>query len=413
MTKKLAIFCDGTWNNLALDTPTNVVRLAKCVAPLARDGRTQIVYYDEGVGVGGGVSRAVDAVTKIIGGAFGAGLNRKIEAAYRFLVLNYEPGDDIYIFGFSRGAYTARSLTGMIRKCGILRRSCFNKVPEALQRYRDGSHPASPEMVQFRDGYAHPVAAGREDAAHVDLAPRTEAAPATREQLYQYRPEPTYRIMFLGVWDTVGEMGVPSRIDFLRFNRRYQFHDLGASSLIASLRHGIAANEKRGLFDVTPVENIDALNREWAAATGWDVEQAGTSRHVPYAFRPFQQRWFPGDHCSVGGGYGQTSLSSAALLWMAEGADWAGLAFIDAPGNELAEAQRHVDPCASLGRNGTGGIPAGALRQVGPPNLDAIAEPTARRWHARADYRPPNLTILMNAPGEPPTERPPSDFPAA
>jgi len=411
MTKKLAIFCDGTWNDLSLDATTNVVRLAKCVAAQSATGVEQIVYYDEGVGVGSNISRVVDGLTKILGGALGRGLDRKIETAYRFLVLNYEPGDEIYVFGFSRGAYTARSLCGLIRKCGILRRSCFNKTPEALKLYRSDVHPASPEMVQFRQTYAHPLASGSED--RVPGAPKAAPAEATdREKLFQYRPTDTYRIMFLGVWDTVGAMGVPSRIDFLRLNQRYKFHDTSASSLIASLRHGIATNEKRGVFDVTLIDNLDALNNEWAEATNWETVDSQHPRYVPYPYRPFQQRWFPGDHCSVGGGYEQTALSSATLLWMAEGAEWAGLAFNHAPDDEMAKAARVLDPCATLGSKATTGMPAGKHRADGPPNLDAVSNPTRHRYAARADYRPPNLTILMGQPAEA-AAPPPAGYPSA
>ena len=411
MTKKLAIFCDGTWNDLSLDTTTNVVRLAKCVAPKSATGVQQIVYYDEGVGVGSNVSWVVDGLTKILGGALGRGLDRKIEAAYRFLVLNYEPGDEIYVFGFSRGAYTARSLCGLIRKCGILRRSCFNKTPEAMTLYRGSLHPDSPEMKQFRLTYSHALATGIDQKTKAGNR-AARVAPSTRERLYQYRPTDTYRLMFLGVWDTVGEMGVPSRIDFLRLNRRYAFHDTNASSMISSLRHAIAANEKRGVFDATMINNIDALNDEWAAATGWEVVKESHPKYVPYAHRPFQQRWFPGDHCSVGGGYEQIALSSATLLWIAEGAQWAGLAFNDAPDDEMAKAARAVDPCDALGGKATLGMPAGKRRSDGPPNLDAVSDPLRYRYGARADYRPPNLTILMGAPPAAPAS-PPAGFPSA
>ena len=134
--KRLAVFCDGTWDDLRMPSLTNVARLAKCVSAKGWDGREQIVFYDAGVGVATGVSPLVDRLVSVIGGAIGSGLDEKIENAYRFLVLNYEPGDEIFVFGFSRGAYTARSLCGLIRKCGIVRRECFDKIPEAMQIYR-------------------------------------------------------------------------------------------------------------------------------------------------------------------------------------------------------------------------------------------------------------------------------------
>src|SRR5690606_17210148 len=117
--KRLVICCDGTWNRADqeeddIPCPTNVVKIAFRIAK--RDGDIpQLVYYDEGVGTGNSLDR-------VTGGAFGRGLEENIHQAYRFLIANYEPGDEIFLFGFSRGAFTARSLGGMIRKCGILGR---------------------------------------------------------------------------------------------------------------------------------------------------------------------------------------------------------------------------------------------------------------------------------------------------
>src|SRR5919112_1185335 len=117
--KRLILCCDGTWNTADQQKdgeacPSNVVRLAYRIAK--RDGDIpQITFYDQGVGTGNWVDR-------LSGGAFGNGLEDNIHDAYRFLVGNYESGDEIYLFGFSRGAFTARSIVGMIRKCGILRR---------------------------------------------------------------------------------------------------------------------------------------------------------------------------------------------------------------------------------------------------------------------------------------------------
>lgn len=415
MAKKLAVFCDGTWNDLRKDIPTNVVRLAKCVAQRSGDGDPQIVYYDEGVGVPSRVSWLVDQGTKYIGGALGRGLDQKIEAAYRFLVLNFEPDDEIYIFGFSRGAYTARSLCGLIRKCGILRRAWFTKVPEAIKRYRDEVYPSSPEMVQFRADHAHPLASGREDYERfgIEQPPDGELRErGKRSEVYQYRPKQAYQMMFTGIWDTVGALGVPTGLDILRWNRRYKFHDTSASSLLSSIRHAVAANEKRGLYDVTPFDNFDLLNVEWSRATGWNTVDPLHPLFVPYAHRPYQQRWFAGDHCSVGGGYRETGLSSEALLWMADGASWAGLQFIDDPTSELGAAHRHARPFAPLGDNGRVAMPSGKARANGPPNVDEVSDPLYLRWGSAAEYRPPNLHVLRGAPTPRPAPPPlPPGFP--
>jgi len=112
---KRLVFCfDGTSNVIEAVHPTNVVNIASSIADKDRKGRQQIVYYDEGVG-----STQED---KISGGAFGAGLHRNILEAYKFLILNYQPDDEIFIFGFSRGAFTARSFAGLMHFAGIMQK---------------------------------------------------------------------------------------------------------------------------------------------------------------------------------------------------------------------------------------------------------------------------------------------------
>jgi uncharacterized protein (DUF2235 family) len=430
MPKKLVIFCDGTWNDLRMSERTNVSRLAKCVAPRARDNVTpQVVFYDEGVGVGSDVSRVADEAVKLVGGAFGRGLDRKIEAAYRFLVTNYEVGDDIYVFGFSRGAYTARSLCGLVRKCGILRRDCFDLTPKALELYRNEKHPRSAEMIEFRATYTHPVAAGPEDFEHLGIrAPEPRSKPDRFEslaELYQYRPERTYRMMFLGVWDTVGSLGVPDRFGVLSHltNKKYAFHDTAASSLLASLRHAAAIDEERRVFSSTGFDNIDQLNETWASHTGWDVLSPNATGFVPYHARPYQQLWFPGDHGAVGGGNPEPGLSSITLLWIAQGAERAGLNLVHNPGSELAKAFQARNPCADwrVNKDGTRrkagkrdmlGQIGGYRPRTGPGRLEEAAPTTYERWCRLPAYRPANLTVLAGLPCPPPsTDPPPTGFP--
>jgi uncharacterized protein (DUF2235 family) len=392
--KKFAIFCDGTWQSLRNPQPTNVVKLARSVAATSAAGDPQPIYYDEGVGVGSNVSRITDALTRWIGGAFGRGLDAKIEHAYRFLVLNYEPGDEIYVFGFSRGAYTARSLCGLIRKCGILRRDCFGVIPEAMRRYRDAVHPDDPDMIDWRGRHTYDLATGTQDQAALGVSDAAAAAARatqqTRAQLYQYRPQ-SYRIAFAGIWDTVGSMGIPRRFDPFGIYKRHQFHDLRGSSLVSSIRHAVAANEQREFFDVTPYENIDALNVGWAEATGWNCTDPLSGDYVPYALRPYQQRWFPGDHGSVGGGNEDDALSNLALRWIAEGARWAGLTFSDEQDLPLAQALGQSVPAGGLGRHGAIALPKGPTRAAGPDAPDEISDEAWTRWRIDPAYRPANL----------------------
>ena len=114
MTKNLVVCCDGTWKNSDDRYVSNVEKIARSIAPRGFDGETQIVHYARGVGSTG------SWIERIVAGAFGVGLDDAIVDCYRFLALNYEPGDRIFVFGFSRGAYTARSLCGMIAHVGLL-----------------------------------------------------------------------------------------------------------------------------------------------------------------------------------------------------------------------------------------------------------------------------------------------------
>ena len=155
--KRIAIFCDGTWNRHDAVYPTNVVRLAQAVKLTAADGIKQQVFYVLGVGAGRGSNRFVRALDRVAGGAMGWGLIENIEDAYRALIFCYEPGDEIHIFGFSRGAYTARSLAGLLRSCGIPPRENVARIGEAVARYRSrkpDTHPDDPESFLFRSEFA-------------------------------------------------------------------------------------------------------------------------------------------------------------------------------------------------------------------------------------------------------------------
>src|SRR5512140_2213884 len=112
--KRLVVCCDGTWNKPDSRVVTNVEKIARTVQtePASTGGVSQLVYYVSGVGAG---SYGAD---RLLGGAFGFGLFHNVIASYRFLAQNYDPGDEIFVVGFSRGAYTARSLAGMVAKVG-------------------------------------------------------------------------------------------------------------------------------------------------------------------------------------------------------------------------------------------------------------------------------------------------------
>jgi uncharacterized protein (DUF2235 family) len=296
--KRIAIFCDGTWNMLGAKEPTNVVRGAQMVLPYAdHDGRQQLVYYMQGVGTSHIVNQKIESW---LAGAFGLGLFQNVVAAYRFLMFNHRPGDEIYIFGFSRGAFTARSLAGMIRKCGILNPDQTGKLDEALKLYRvpgDEGHPNADLAQRFRAENTPEMIMKEEDRTW------------RRNHGYDPRPGlPFFRIAYLGVWDTVGAMGIPRHLWIewlLRTADRHKFHNLRLSSTILSARHAVAVDEDRLSYAPTLWDKED------------DAANANASNHI--------ELWFPGEHSSVGGGGDIRGLSNATLLWVMEGARLAGL----------------------------------------------------------------------------------------
>jgi uncharacterized protein (DUF2235 family) len=269
--KKLVICCDGTWNRADQQSngtacPTNVVKMAYRIAKRADANTPQIVYYHQGVGTG-------NALDRYTGGAFGDGLEANIYDAYRFLVANYEDGDEIYIFGFSRGAFTARSIVGMIRNCGILRRESVNQYRAAVAMYHDAQHgPDDPIALEFKK--AHSVCGERE-----------------------------VPVKFIGVWDTVGALGIPLRGLRWMTRKDYQFHDTRLSKIVEHAYHALAIDERREPFQPTL----------------W--------QYTPRDGQTVEQVWFAGVHSDVGGGYPETGLSDVALDWMIGKARAAGLAF--------------------------------------------------------------------------------------
>src|SRR5436190_4854355 len=343
--KNIAIFCDGTWQTFDQWFPTNVARLARATLPTGKEGagNVQIIYYDDGVGVPHGVARLP---TEILGGAFGDGLDDKILQAYKFLCLNYNPGDRIYIFGFSRGAYTARCLAGLIHREWIVRREKLNLVEAAMMDYR-GQQRSTAQLQAYVAQNCWP------------LAPPAQGG-----------------IAYLGVWDTVGALGIPEDFPFAEMiDAGRQFHDLELSPFVKSARHAVSIDERRKTFVPTLWSNLEILSAAENAA--------GKS----YGDRAYQQVWFPGGHGSIGGGGPDVGVSVTPLLWIAEGAARAGLEFdqkmlgvFAQERNDIADfsAESH-DLASEIIR--LGGM---AARMPGPATLDEISDSAKNRWHNRA-----------------------------
>lgn len=360
--KRIVICCDGTWNRAdqeknGVPCPTNVVKLASRVAK-GTDAERQIIYYDQGVGTG-------NVVDRFTGGAFGHGLGENILSAYRFLVANYELGDEIFLFGFSRGAFTARSLAGMIRNCGILKRIAIKHYREAVQLYMNrGDPPYDSRSVEFRKEHA--------------LGGGTDIP-----------------IKFIGVWDTVGSLGIPLRGLRSLTIRKYQFHDTELSRTVENAYHALAIDEFRAPFEPTLWKSTKKEGQE------------------------IKQVWFVGAHSDVGGGYDEPGLSDIALDWMLQMAENCGLVldpdvlihypldkmgatdpkrFRILPHNSksgLYRITRGIDRSIGVEHDHTG-VPTGQL----DPTQD-LHDTVRQRWDADPAYRPRPLRRYFQLIGDP------------
>lgn len=369
--KHIVFFCDGTWNRADAARPTSILRLAQAVTPSAADGIKQVVFYQQGVGTGRGSSGLARWTDKFLGGALGWGLEDNIVEAYRNLVFCYEPGDQIFIFGFSRGAYTARSLAGLIRKAGILPRDRVGEVARAMALYRrrgDSMAPDRDAVMERRAALSPDVATSQADIEW-RLSRNRMARDGTPPILVQIR--------YLGVLDTVGALGLPSVLGiFARMvNARYAFHDTDLSHLVMHARHAVAIDERRVLYPPALWGNLDRLNGD---RTGPD--------------RPYQQMWFPGVHGVVGGSGPVPGLSAFPAGWIAEGAraqhvgldfDRIALQKIVAPADPVADAT------AMAQRRGVSNLFGLLLSdRKGPAKAADVAEAARLRVIRMGGYRP-------------------------
>lgn len=258
--KRIAFCADGTWDGTSNDT--NVFKLFNAISVSA----TQLPFYDSGVGADG------NPIEKLVGGAFGFGLFQKIKDGYTKIAHAYAEGDEIFIFGFSRGAYTARSLAGMIANCGLPTKDFDDSLVEAaFQAYRNKDQRAAILAGLTQYGIVIP------------------------------------QITMVGVWDTVGSLGIPAIFGGVS-PLIYGFLDTGLHPNVRNAFHALAIDERRPEFP----------------ATLWTGD--------PAPGQTIDQVWFCGVHSDVGGGYGgsatvgvSTALSDITLGWMMSKAQGLGL----------------------------------------------------------------------------------------
>lgn len=409
---KRLIFCfDGTWNRLDAKNVTNVVHTARNISLTDNNGTAQIVHYDQGVGT--------KPHERIRGGLFGIGLMDNLEEAYRFLVFNYELGDEIYLFGFSRGAYSARSFAGLIFNCGIV--NDVKKIPNALRlyasRFHDDQH-MDDRFKYFRQGCSPKLCVDQKEfdwrlsTGLCEFVPLETNSSSKNVLNFKVPDLHILNIKYIGVWDTVGALGVPKSLSIASLvNRRHQFHDCNLSQFVASARHAVAIDETRRSFEPTLWTNVDEMNK----AVGY---------HPASDQAPYQQQWFPGVHGAVGGGGDYTGLSDEALEWVWGGAKRLGLAFSTSRSETIYEIKpdhkdylNNVDPPKwyHFKRKLMGLLPKQSRshvkdkknqlpnRDIRPKSLHQVSMSTRLRWkenghelRPNGDYRP-RLTLDLVA----------------
>jgi uncharacterized protein (DUF2235 family) len=375
---RIAIFCDGTWNSPTMKQPTHVVRLFNKTIK----SNAQQAHYFEGVGVDTkdpGIVRRT--IMKVGGGAFGWGLNDHIKAAYKALVQQYQPDDEIFVFGFSRGAYTARSLVGMIRKCGMIEDATDANVDAAFELYRKpgvANHPDALHILQERRRLSPRTATSRDDINWRKVHP-WEGHPTEFHKV---------TIRYLGVWDTVGSLGVPAPIlgniaNFL--NRKYHFHNTSLTSMVQAARHAVALDERRVLYQPTLWDNLEATR-----------DHPGLNKGDRSEERPYQQIWFIGTHAIVGGSEAKArALTGDPLDWIARGAKDAGL---DIDMSNLLDRAPDplVDSFALSNPPWLYKVVGHMLKwRAGPGHPIDLAPSADIRVKKRRDYRPRSLKNLM------------------
>lgn len=296
--RNIVLCSDGTGNRGGKARGTNVWEIVNAVwrQPNAEGKlpkRTQVTFYDDGVGSQNFIA------FKILGGAFGWGYSRNIRDLYRSLVSAYEPGDDIYLFGFSRGAYTVRGLAGMILKQGILNRHKFETSKEldyavmaVFRAYRDSYKSVAGWLWRrLRPGYARKYQSLLEQGKIHEL---------------DNDKKPQSHIRFIGVWDTVDAVGLPvdEMADLLDLVVRFRFRDQDLHENVEKACHAMSLDDERGTF--------------WPVM--WNEDGARESSRIT-------QVWFSGMHSNVGGGYEKDQMAFVSLDWMMQEAEKAGLQF--------------------------------------------------------------------------------------
>lgn len=321
MGKNIILCSDGTGNKGGYGADTNVFKLYNAVD--IHDAKTQITFYDDGVGTS--TNKYIRAVT----GAFGLGFGRNIRDLYAFLARNYDPGDDIYLFGFSRGAATVRAFAGMVQECGLL-----NVNSKACQSVRkvNGKDKKFFDERKFQDLIKEAFKAYQRTRYSYTHAQKFKGKFGVEINDNGLNEATDVPIKFIGVWDTVSALGFPRDwswavnwiFEFLEivvdFFFPYTFYNYQLNKNVESVHHAIAIDDERKTFHPKV----------------WKEKPNGGSFKFRKFFKPrrdfekpvhIEQVWFAGVHSNVGGGYPRAGLSLVTLHWMMLRARSYGLRF--------------------------------------------------------------------------------------
>lgn len=347
MSKQLILCFDGMWDrppdqgNLVHSTgisdqqtahpplndlppATSVLRLYESILPRTHQGRPQQKWYDSGT--------EIPWFHRFRAGSFGYGVDQSILHAYAYLAATYEPGDDLFVYGFSRGAYTARSLAGLLSIAGLPSASVFNT--ELVKRIREvASHPSTSTTTPsaltryLSEMILDPSSQALDDAyrlyrkSHGDI--HAEMPPLSRRRGTQ-----EVSITLLGLWETVGPLGIPTNVLKWLNDHRYNFHDTELSSNVKQAYHALAIDEHRADHN----------------ATLWTSP--------PRPGQTIEQRWFAGAHGDLGGTYPERDLADFALAWLQRHSIETGLAIETraVPRNPSALSPIHDSFSECLGR---------------------------------------------------------------
>lgn len=325
MKQRLALFLDGTWNTE--DDSTNVLHAYNLTQDgIVKDKKTeedilQKRYYDRGVGTG--------IMDSVLGGAFGIGLENNVREAYNWLVDHYNDCDEIYIFGFSRGAFTARALMGFIANCGLVRRGAPLTVSQLWQgnrligQVRDRQTRIDKSKLLFRriSSIKEPPQKNAENPQKIEEHPQIITEEELQKNKEKYPKNITEELLikwsrrvditYMGIFDTVSALGldalgIPGLSSKMALN-----HNQNPSGILQSCRHALAIDENRNSFRLTPIRHF--------------IEKSAKKEDLnPFKDR-IKQKWFVGAHSNIGGGYSDNILANRPLGWIIYGAIAQGL----------------------------------------------------------------------------------------